>query len=432
MQRHRLLASAIVAAIATANCGLAGAVQLDYTIDAGIERNDNVAMSTFDPIAQTYLRSGLGFVLQQRSSTITASIDGRVEYRDYRDDIFNDSVDGTLSGRVDWAAIPQRLHFTIEDNLSLQSIDALVPNSPGNQQQVNVVSLGPTLLFKWARTLDGQLELRYIDSRAEVTDEFDSQRTLLALRTIKQLNPSTRLSLNLQGQDVDFDHDLLARDYKRYDAYARYARTSAKFDIGIDAGYSRLDYRSNDRRSDPLLRGDLGWHASERSLFTLTASSQFSDTAADALAGIAPNVAIPGYLPVGNTTINPSAYRERRVSLGYAYTGTRLRVSLAPYAESRRYLDTAQYDYRGRGGRFDLDWRVRQTLSFGAYAAIENQDYSTLDRRDNNRHAGLHLQQDWSRHWRTRLEYVRYQRSSSFANQDAKQNLLYLSMIYSR
>ncbi len=428
MHKPRLQASVLATALLAVMSGTACAVQLDYTIDAGVQRDDNVTLSTSNPIKQNFLRTGLGFRLQQNSSMFQASFDGRVEYRGYRDDVFSDTVDGTLTGRLNWVAIPHRLHFAAEDSLTLQPVDALIPNAPGNRQQVNVLSLGPTVFFKWAQTLDGQADLRFINSNAEITDQFNSQRYELSVRAIKQLDPTSRLSFNTQWQDVDFD-DVAARDYRRMNAYARYARTMASFDVGVDAGYSWIYYRQ-DTRKDPLLRVNLSWHPSARSALTLSVVSQFSDTATDALASISPSTAIPEYVPVGDTVINASAFRTRRTSLEYVYTGTRLNFRVAPYVESRTYIDSDHYNEDVEGGQFDASWQLRRNLALGLYGTHETHDYLVLGRKDRTRRLSAYLQQDWSRHWSSRLEWARYQRTSSFAGQDAVQNTLYLSVIY--
>ena len=319
--RFSVLAAAVLATFS----GHALAARVDYTLDAGVEHNSNVTMAPADPIEQRYLRAGVGFSVRENVSVLQLNLDGRAEYRDYEDDIFADTVDGTLSGRLNWVAIPGRLFFVAEDNLTVQPVDSLVPDGPGNRQQVNVFSAGPTLLFNWTSSLHGQAELRYALSDAEVTDEFNSQRLAAAVRTIKELSPTSRVSLNVQAQRVDFDDDVVARDYNRYDAYGRYVRELAQFELGADVGYSRIDYRRGQSRSrsDPLLRADAKWNPSPRSQLTLAASSQFSDTATDALAGIESESTIPQNVLTGDAVVNASPYEIRSLDLGYRFTSTR-------------------------------------------------------------------------------------------------------------
>lgn len=423
----------VAAGLLMAASDAAWAVRIDYEVDAGIEHNDNVTLAPSDPIDVNIGRAGLGFGITQDSSTVQATFFGRLEYRNYQDDVYDDTVDGTLTGRLNWVIVPERFAFTVEDDLSLQSVNTLAADVPGNRQQVNVISAGPTLFFDINQTLDGVVELRYINSDAEVTEEFNSDRVNLALRAVKELGPTSRLSFNVQAQQVDFDNDIVARDYDRYDAYARYARTLARFDLGLDVGYSRLEYdRDFADRSDPLLRADLGWRPSERNRFTLSASSQFSDTAADAMSGMETGeVAIPGGISTGDAVVNASPYEERRLVLDYTLTTPRTTLTLAPYLQRLRYVESDQFNQNGDGARFDVSWLARPRLRLGAYAAVDRIDYVNLDREDETRRYGVNITRDWTRRLRSRLEYSRYERESTALGEDADQNILYLSLIYS-
>ena len=430
MHPKYLRASVIATSLACVP-GTAWAARVDYNLDLGMEWNDNVTLAPSDPIDQRYLRSGLGFLVTENNSTVQAHADGRVEYRDYEDDVFSDTVDGTLSGSLNWIAIPQRLYFLVEDNLSIQPVDALVPDAPGNRQQVNVFSAGPTVMFNWSPTLQGQAELRYVNSDAEVTDEFNSQRLALALRTIKEFTPTSRASLNVQAQRVDFDDDVVARDYNRYDLFGRYSRTLAKFELGTDLGYSQIDYRQGGTRSDPLFRFDATWNPNDRHRLGLRASSQFSDTAIDALSSIQADATLPENVLTGDAVVNASPYEVRDLNLEYSFTGTRLNFLVAPYVQKRDYVDSDEFDQNNHGLRSDVHWLLRRSLTLGVYATYENIEYTQLGREDKTTRLGATLRYHWARHWSAGLEWERYKRDSNAVGQNVSQNLVYLSISYS-
>ncbi len=433
-RKQNPLSASILTALALAIApSLASAVRLDYTIDVGIEHNDNVAFDvdeTVRPISQTYPRAGLGFLLSQDSSMFQASIEGRANYYQYRDP-FSSSLDGFLTGRFNWVAIPERLHFSVEDYLSVQPIDALVPDGPGNRQQINVLSLGPTLLFRWTQTLNGMLDVRYINTDAEENEEFNSDRLSVGLRAIKELSPSQRLSLNAQGQRIDFDNDLLARDYDRYDLAARYERDMARAFLGLDAGYSRLKYREGGQSNGaPLLRAEIRWNQDQRSRYAVLASSQFSDVATSAMNALTPGVTVPDRLPVGDTVIDSEPFEERLVSFTYSYLGTRNTFSVAPFGRWLRYVSNDVYDRDGGGVRVAYERTLRPGLRLDTGATYEKVEYVTLGRDDKIREYGVGLTKDWSRHWSSRLEWRRHERSSNFFSRDPKQNIVYLSIAY--
>ena len=409
----------------------AHAVRVDYALDFGVERNDNLLLTPDNEIRTTVLRPGLGFAITHDTSTWQAEIAGRGEYLDYGDDRFDSTFEGVLNGRLNWMAIPDRLGFVLEDALSVQPVDTLSPDAPGNRQQVNVVSFGPTLMFDIGPTLRGSAELRYIDSQAEVTEEFNSGRINLAVRAVKELGPTSQLSGNVQLQRVDFDNDVFARDYDRTDAYARYARQLASIDLAVDAGMSRIAYRSGGGdRSEPLVRVQGTWRSGDRHTLTVRASSQFSDTATDALASIEPEAALPEQVPVGEAVVNASPYRERGLDLQYTWSGPRLTTVLAPYYNRLRYVDTADFDQDTRGARGELAWQARPRLSLGVHAAYGRVSYLRTGRDDDTREYGVHVGYAWTRRISSRFSLMRHERDLSVSGADARQDIALLTVSY--
>jgi hypothetical protein len=434
MHRRRLYL-AILAIAASAVPQAALALRIDYIVDLTLERNDNLLLTPTDPIAVTILGPGLGFEVVHDTSVLQARVTGRAEYLRYGDDRFDDSVDGTLVGRVNWVAIPERLSFEAIDSLTLQPVNTLVPDSPGNRQQVNVLSAGPTLSFAWGEGWRGTGELRYIRSDAEITDEFNSGRVDFALRAIKRLSPTSRLAFNAQHQRVDFERDTVARDYTRSELFVRWSNTLNRVDLALDAGYSRLDYRSAlpgfaDSRSDPLLRTSLAWRPSDVHRFEASLTSQFSDMADDSLSAIGEDAEPPAGVITGDTVVNASPYQERRLDTEYTWTATRWSLNLSPYLERTRYEDTDEFDQNGYGAGFEASWRARSNLMVGVTATLDHNEYLNLSRTDETRRYAVFARLDWTRHWSAMLNLGRYERSSTAIGQDADQNVFGLTLSY--
>lgn len=435
MPHNRLFPVLIGASVLIVSSQAAHALRIDYVIDLTAERNDNLLLRSTDPISLTILRPGIGFDVSHESSTLQTSIIGRAEYRHYGDDRFDDVVDGGLSGRVNWVAIPERLSFTVVDNLTLQPVNTLAADTPGNRQQVNVFSAGPTLSFDWGAGWRGAAELRYVRSEAEITDQFDSDRVDLALRAIKPLSSTSRLAFNAQTQQVDFQDDLTSRDYIRSELYARYSRTLNQFDIAVDLGYSHLGYRRDlpgaaGSRSDPLLRTDLTWRPNASHSLGARFSSQFSDVAADSLASVGENGELPTEVITGDTVVNASPYLDRRLDADYTFSGTRWTFGVSPYVGRRRYEDIGLFDQDGYGTGLEASWRARNHLMFGFSGTLSRIDYVNLDRQDGNRRYAGYVRYDWARHWSGTLSLGHYQRTSTAAGLDSDQNVVGLTVSY--
>lgn len=427
--RVALAAAFAIAALATQD---AVAARLEYTLDLGVGRNDNLNFSPDDPREDTIYRPGVGFSLTEDSEKVHASVAGRVEYRHYADGTYDNGVDGEVSGRVDWHAIPNRLTFTVEDTLGLEAIDTLEADSPDNRQQVNVFSAGPNLAFRVGAAMDGEVELRYVDTEAEVTDEFNSSRIDLAVRTTRRLDAASNLAFNLRVQSVDFDNEITGRNYQRADLYGRYERHLRRFDLGLDAGYSTINYkRGSGDRSEPLLRGDVTWIPSDAHRFRLGVAQQFSDAATDAMEQLDDGVVAPGSILTGDTVINASPFKERRATFDYTYTSTRYSAAMESYAHRLDYVDSDEFDQTGRGVRATLLWVLNSRLVAGAFAGIDTVRYSQLEREDKFHRYGLNLSRTFTSHWSGRLELSRIERETR-PGPDAQQNSLFLVIRYTR
>ena len=425
----------IAASVYAMHAPEAEAARVDYTLDAGVEHNSNVLLAPTNPISQRYTRAGLGFNITENVSALQLSLSGRAEYRDYRDDVFNDTVDGILSGRMNWVAIPDRLSFSAEDSLTMQPVDALAPNAPGNRQQVNVLSLGPNLLFSWSPAWRGRAELRYIDNNAEITDEFNSKHIALALSATRDLSPVSTLSVLAQVRHVDFDNDLTGRDYRQADVFARYTRDLARYKFAVDAGYSHINYRNApiSDRTDPLFRADASWNATSRSTVTARAFYQFSDMSSDALRSIAPTMpsTVVDSILTGDNVANASPYVIRGAEVEYEFAGVRSHYTMGVRAQKRDYVDSNVMDQDSRVAHIDAEWEVRQALTFGVFAMHDDLDFTSLSREDRTLRAGATLRYRMARHWHAGLSWQRYRRESTALGQDVAQNIVYLSISYS-
>ena len=431
MKPRRIRTTLLAVAMAGAVPGAVQAVRVDYSIDAGLERDDNVALTAQDQVEQTISRVGFGFELEQESSVVQASMVGRIDHRRYEEE-FGNTTDRMFLGRLNWTMLPDRLSLVVEDSYGVQTINRTAPASPDNRQQVNVLAIGPDLQFGTDPSRQGLAELRYIHSNAEVTEQFNSDRVLAALRMVQQLDATRSLSWNLQAQQVDFDDDQFARDHRRYEAFAGYRQVLRHFDMRFDAGYAWLDYDDGESRGTPLFRAELGWSPSERSRFSAALANEFSDAATSALAGVGEATGVPTSVATGTATINAYAYELQSVVVDYTYTGPRLSASVNTSAQRLDYVDQAGANEKGRGVGAALRYRLRPDLALSASAGINRTEFSAPeDRLETDRRFSLSLDKQWSRHWRSILGVSRYERDTRSAPDAFEQNVIYLNLIYS-
>lgn len=431
MKRHRIASTLISVAIAAALPGAANAVRIDYVVDSGYERNDNVSLSETNPSEQNIFRLGLGFSLEQNSSTVQASLSGRVDHLRY-EDIYDNSTDRMLSGRLNWMIVPERLGFVVEDSYGVNTINRFDPGTPDNRQQVNVLSLGPNFYFNAGARLRGQAELRFINSHAEITEDFNSDRIAAALRIIKEIDPVSSLSLNLQTQDIDFDNDLVGRDHVRTEAFASYQRRLNLFDLQLEAGYSFLDFDQGGDYSNPLFRAELGWNPRERSRFAVNLEHSISDAATNALTTIDETTGIPSSVITGSSTVTASPYELSSVSISYEYIGVRTMFSAYAGRQELDYILAITANEESRNAGFSASYQLRPSLVLRGSASINRMDYNTIPTsKQDDRLYSVILEKRWGRRWATSLGYTRYERGGSTSMAEFEQNILYFNIAYS-
>ena len=430
----RIIGVLVPAFLITMVSPAAMAVRLDYTAEIGYLTSDNINLSSIDPVEENLLIPQLGFRLSENGSSVQAQVNGLIEYRDYLGGAFGNEFRGTLDGVVDWALIPERLKWSFADNLGLNPINLRQPDTPDNLQQTNVFSTGPTLQFRLGQTTNGLAELRYTDSYAEDTGEFNSGRTSAALRALRELDPTRRLSGNLEASKINYDSDSQQSDYSRYAGYAGYTQKLAQLDLDIALGYSWLDFDAGEHVSGALFRSRLDWRASPHSTFGLGIYREISDASTSLASADAMLINGFGGISIGGATISPDVFRSHRFEASYGLETTRISLNSAVSVGRIRYVrDTALDSDRNEfAAQLNLGYKLRPTLTLGLLGGFVRRDYQVGDLDTKDTLYGAYLRQQMSRHWGWRLDLSRNERDGQGDAFSYDENTAYVRLIYSR
>jgi len=419
--------------LATALCGSAGAVDVDYEVGVAAKRSDNVNLSEFDPISDTVISPRLYFEADQSGSRVQLTAKGDFEYLHYTGDTFDDETRGRFAGSLNWQVLPGHVDFVLQDYLSVLPVDELVPHSPTNLQQVNVLMAGPTLHARFHPTTRGRLDLRYVNSHAEESDDFNSDRYAAAARLIHDINAGHSVSANVEATDIRFDRAGTASDYRRYDGYATSEMRRKQFDLGADLGYTRLELdNTNDHSSYPLARVRLDWRLSPRSLLGTTLRYQVSDATQSLMEPLAFQRRAFNDFDILYGLVEPSVFRERLIRARYEYRGERTDLQVAPYYRRIRYIEDVIESQDRRGARLALDYRLRPRLTLSLLASAENREYVGIARQDKDRLASIGLANRFTRHWTGRIDLQRRERDSSADGRSYDENAVMVSFSYQR
>ncbi|HEX7732535.1 MAG TPA: outer membrane beta-barrel protein [Rhodanobacter sp.] len=420
--------------------GPALADRFDWSLYGGVEHSDNINLAATAPTSQWMLIPGFGFDYNKQGATLQAQVSGGAEYVDYLGGPYANQKFGELAGTVNWAVLPQRLDFVAQDYASVQPVSTLSSDSPDNQQQTNVLMLGPTLHFDLGSAIHGEVDLRYINSRASRTTEFDSSRGEGALRLTRDVSPTSQFSFNVETQKVDFD-DSDEIDYSRNEAFVRYVSKLARLDLDVAAGWSHISMESGGgSASNPLWRASVNWHATGSNMFGVSYTHNYSDAAQDLINlagptenGLRTTAIVPLDIQTGGAVIGSGIYLEKRLQANYGYSSDRLTISLSPWYRKLHYMEAnIQPDETGRGGDAGVDYRLNPRLTLTGFANYEREDYTTLDRRDTTTNLGLALRQLINNHWSWRVSLLDQHRTSTAPGEGYRAKVAYLGVVYQR
>lgn len=446
LRSHTLARTIAVALTLGVMSAPACAEQFEYTLRTGIEHSDNITLSQTNPVSQNTLIPGMDFSYQQQGSTVQANVIGMLEYRDYLGNAYANQTLGALTGNVVLNMVPQRLDMVIQDTAAVEPVSTFALNTPSNQQQINVFTLGPTLHFGLGQeTLHGQADVRYINSRASKTNAFDSSRGLAAVHLIKDIDAVSNLSLNVQTQRVNFNGGATNSqlNYTRTDVYAQYQNQLHYFDVRLVVGKSWLNFKIAPTVSSPMARLNVDWKPDTHNTFSLAASRQYTDSASDLQAQPGETIgtlATPGtttsignpLINTGNAVITSQAYLARRLDATYAYDTDLFGINLSPFYRKLDYPNNPTFNQKGKGGTLGAHYRLTPLLTLSAFANTETIDYLSLQRRDKRSNYGLSLVEQRTPHWSWRLTLNHRRQTSTQAGLSYHENLIYLGVAYTR
>jgi hypothetical protein len=437
--------------------GAVWASQFDYSIYASVEHSDNITLNDSDPISQNIFSPGINFSYAQQGSVFQANVSGTLQYNDYLGHQFSDQTQTQLAAQANWTVLPKRLDFTVEDYAGVEPVDSLASNSPDNQQQTNVLSLGPTLHLQFGDVMRAQIELHYLNSYASKVQDFNSSRGLAAFRLYRDLSPTDTLSLNLESERVRFNNSvadelvdgvndtITTPNYTRDEIYGRYVSTLAHVDIDTLLGWSKIYFDRAPSDSKPLVRATVGWQLTPHNSLSVSGAYEFSDAAQDM--SVQPGQSIVntlsqnptdfidnpgGGISTGDLVIDSEVYLERTLQVTYTYHTERLQLSVAPMYDKLTYLNGSTFDQSTRGGTASLDYHLRPRTTLTGFVNVQREIYTSLDRTDKTYRYGVDLGHQWTPHWSWHVSYIRELRGSTAIGQSYHANEVYFSVVFRR
>ncbi|HKU15941.1 MAG TPA: outer membrane beta-barrel protein [Steroidobacteraceae bacterium] len=407
--------------------GAAAGDVFQWSVNAGAEYSDNIRRVAVDEESQTVGTAGLQLALNVNRPRLLSSVAANLQYKDYLDNAFDNEVVGGVDGSLDYALIPQRLHWIVEDNFGQVANNRQLADTPANRQNVNYLSTGPDIIFGRGRTF---LEIsgRYEDAYYETTPE-DNQSLTGSVALGRRFSESASLALTGSTTEVEYDDEALFSKYQVDSAFLRFEGEGRRTTINADAGYTQVDREGGEKSDGPLFRLELSRAVAARSRIGLQAGTEFA-TPGEAFRR---DQQVSG-IPEGADDIVPASdpYQNDYAYLTWSTVWPRgtFTATLSARSEEHEVVTTQDRDTRSAAVTFARQITPRMKADLNAQYSEEELVNVDVDFDETNVGVGLSWLLGQGISLTLRLNHL--EGSSNDGLRDYKENRAYLGIGYTR
>ena len=407
---------------------IGNAAEFDTSLRAAVGASDNIARTAQNEIDETLTTIGFDFAVTEQTGRMDLDLRSQFDYVDYADGTFDSEWVGGLAGFATFTMIDERLSWIVQNNFGQVLRDALRPAGPGNREDVNFLTTGPTLRLLLGSRNSIDVDLRY--SRLDFEERpIDNERLRAALGFGREISRESTLSLNLIAERTEFDNDGPAAPIapiEQHEAYVRYEITGNRSTLGFDVGYIEVEFAGGEG-DGVLARVDYSRRTSANGNFTVSAGSQFSDQGnifrffSDITNDLGDTADI---------TDSPAPFQNNFFALVYVLDQARYAINAS--------FDWNQEDFEdGQGNdrdmfRGNLVFRrdVTRTIFAAANIGFRRREFNNLPRRDDDLILGLNIGYRFSTGFDISIEYQHFQRNSITLGADFTENRAFLRASY--
>jgi len=347
-----------------------------------VEQNDNIYKTRENAEEDTIVTPYFGFIYEGQGPQLDASVDFEVRNERYTSSSFGNQNLFSVDAYIDWAIVPNRLIWAVEDVASTQRIEAFDKATPDTLQNFNVFTTGPDFIFS-SGVYESLLKLRLGDvSYSEKTD-LDNQRFIGSVSAKRLINDYSSFGMSSAISIVDYEEAYRDDEgYKIGFVGATYERELPYGTFEMNAGINQVAHDSGVDESAPM--GELAFEYDGDgggNVLRLAASSKYSDPALDAYDPLySRSYDVGAGDPVSATEFSGyGVFESERVEASYVRNGQRLRIDFLAYLNNRESLlreGASEADVEEVGYSAGLSYQLRETLSFWARYNVVDSDFT--------------------------------------------------------
>ncbi len=349
----------------------------DWSAFTEVSHTDNATLQPGGP-SDSIATAGLDASVYRDTGRLRANIDASTEYENYLDNTYASHVLGQLRGLVSYAFVPEQFIWAVQDTYGQLNENPLLPSTPQNRTNANVVSTGPDLSVHFAADTALQVGARYEQSNFQGSGNAlnDDRRLSGNLGLVENLSQATALSLNVNAARIEYPNSVQP-GYDQEELYGRYETRDPRTGLAVDGGVSEIREAGSTEHA-PLLRLTFFRRLTPFWNLNLSAGSEFQNTANALQAALNGTQVVSGQVvavPTGPVT-GPGAGTADVILTQSAFRADTARIAL-DFVRLRTSFDingSLEHDRYGFGAS-DLD---RDIYSGGASFSRRLQPSLTL------------------------------------------------------
>lgn len=403
----------------------ASGYEFDAAVRAGVGVSDNIGRVPQNEIDETIATVGFDFGVIEESRKMDLNIRSNFDYVNYTDGTFESEVVGGLNGSAVFTLIDERLTWVFEDRFGQALQDPLRASQPGNREDVNVFSTGPTLSILAASRNPINIDLRYSSVDYEIRP-YNNDRLTAAIDIGREISRVSTVSLNLDATRIEYGNDVVIPPVERYRVYARFETTGNLSTFGFDLGYNEVEYGGID--GDGLLaRLDYTRETSANGLFSVAIGSQYSDQG-NIFSAIRDRTYDLG--DTADITDSPIPFQNNYVLVSYSLDRERYSVDVLVDWNQEDYFDDLGNDRDLFRGELRFRREITRKVFAGATIRATRREYESITRSDDELTMGVNIGYRFSAGLDIRFDYQHFQRNSETPGADYTENRAFVRLTY--
>ena len=353
------------------------AAEVNYEFRSGVSYSDNIRRDVANEQDQTIAILGFKINAKGESLRFEGILSADVEYNDYLDDVFDETVFSSFNGLAILKFAPDIFHWIIEDKFGFLKRNPFGVDTPENRENINTFSTGPYFSIPMGGRTTIDFNGRYRVTNFEISDS-DNTALTGTLSLVRSMTPNRFVSLNLSADRVEFDNAELYGAFDRQSAYLGFSSRISRGDLRITVGINEL------HDNGIVFSGTLASIKWSRNISNLsTVSVDYSQKLSDA-GNFFYSFDSAGALPGTANDIVPIAdpFENQTVSLAYTYSKNRTEFSMSAYARRDEYQSASDFDSENIGVTVKLSRKLGAGWGLGAAGRLSNRHFPISDRKD--------------------------------------------------